>query len=291
MKSRYAVVKFVPDAVRFEPINIGLVFDEDGRLTTRMAEDVDPRIRLADPYADLQSLRAFLATFDASTYEPSDDRDPLTWLHQTGMPNIYFSAPFGIETGRTSAQDMIGTLFKRLVARNFSRPPELARVPGVSAARSALREAFRSTGILGKKIETQVPIRGLSGVEWQVDFRYVTNESIHLVEAATTGLHEDIRRKEHGYEAFTTLIDTTRRQLSSDEPAVPTKGTLAVDASVEESELSAQLSRMAAAHGFRYVAGQRAFYSLAEELVGSALSVNDRAGVPGPQQRELIGRR
>ena len=42
----YSVIKFVPDRVRFEPVNIGLVIQAGEQLITRMSKQIDPRIRL-----------------------------------------------------------------------------------------------------------------------------------------------------------------------------------------------------------------------------------------------------
>lgn len=279
MKGSYSVVKFVPDSVRFEPINIGVVLEVGDHLVTQMADDVDPRIRLADPYADVQSLRDFLSSFDASEYdEVAGSAGTVAWLHENGLPNVFFSAPRGVEVQPDRVDEVMASLQARLVTRTFTRPTELARAVGTSAARTALREAFKSAGVLKKSVQVEVPLIGASGVEWRIDFRYLTRTEVSLVQTATTGLQEELRGKEHGFEAFLALLDTTRHPAATKQEtkAAPSRGILAVDVYPEENKISSELSRLSKAHGFGFVAGQRGFFKLAQEVQRSALP-NDAA--------------
>jgi len=287
VKARYVVAKFVPDVVRFEPVNIGLVVEIDDRVITKMATDVDPRIRLADPYVDLPSLRDFLTSFDARDYSGKADSSPIEWLQQNRLPNVYFTKPLEIEASVRGIDDIVNALHARIVDRKFEQPPDLVRSAGVSAARTALREAFRTAGVLGRRVESQVLVRGASGVDWRIDFRYLTESNVNMVEAATTDLQEDVRRKEHAFEAFATLIDVTQgpRQAKSmtreekidQRTEHPPVGILAVDAKPSENATSELLAHMAEAHGFRFVAGQRAFFDLANGLRDEALPIADSA--------------
>src|ERR1700716_1609643 len=98
MKGSYVIVKFVPDEVRFEPINVGLVVQVGDEIVTRMSDTVDPRIRFADPYLDLHSLRDFLLSFDArDQLERSSDR-AIGELQGSTIPHIYFASPRTVDS-------------------------------------------------------------------------------------------------------------------------------------------------------------------------------------------------
>jgi hypothetical protein len=287
MKGSYSVAKFVPDSVRFEPINIGVVLEVGDHLVTQMAADVDPRIRLADPYADLQSLREFLGSFDASSYdEVAGSTGTVAWLHENGLPNVFFSAPRAVDVDVERIDEVMASLQARLVTRAFTRPTEITRAVGTSATRTALREAFKSAGVLKRSVEVEVPLVGASGVEWRIDFRYLTPTDISLVQTATTGLQEELRGKEHGFEAFLALLDTTRRPVAGKDQtrSAPTRGTLAVDVYPEENEISSELSRLTSAHGLEFVAGQRGFFKLAQEVQRMALPIDARNEAEEPNR-------
>lgn len=255
---QYSLVKFVPDRVRFEPINIGVVLEHERGVVTRMAEDVDPRVRYADPYADLQSLREFLASFNATVYlGRAPDVSVLNWLRDAELPNIYFSAPLGVDLTADTPEGVAGILFGRLVQRSFAKPPEMAPAPSRTAALRALREAFKAEGVLDTRVEAGVLVQGISGVDWNIDFRYATDR-VNLIQTVSTNLREDIRRKEHAFEAFAALVDTAR--------SGGVEGVLAADGRPEENPLSAQLALLSAGHGFRLIAGRRSFIDLARDV-------------------------
>jgi hypothetical protein len=260
----YSVVKFVPDRVRFEPVNIGLVIQAGHQLITRMSKQIDPRIRLADPYAHMDSLKDFLDDFDAAQYA-TETKSAVEWLHANGLPNIYFSAPAQIDVSPSDLDALVNSLFDRIVARSFERPSEWVSTQQPSAARTALRSAFHTAKVLNKKVKAEVAVKGASGFIWKVDFRYATGTGVNLVQAATTAVREDVRRKEHAYEAFATLIDTTKGSGAV--------GILAVDAPGEDGPSAVPLALMTKGHGLRFIAGQKEFYDLAEEIRRTALPI------------------
>jgi hypothetical protein len=263
----YSVAKFVPDRVRFEPVNIGLVIEAGDRVITRMTEKADPRIRLSDPFADIPSLEHFLKDFDAVTFgEQSGAQSVIEWLHENGLPNIYFSAPSPIAIGEVQLEALVDRLFQRLIARRFTKPPDWTGSQTHGAARTALGSAFRSAKVLGNKVQSRVSAPGASGVIWDIDFRYLTDMDVNFVQTATTSVREDMRRKEHAYEAFAALIDTTVQHEA-------TVGVLAVDDPPTDNPVSFTLEMMAKGHGLRFIAGQRSFHEYAGEVRRRALPV------------------
>jgi hypothetical protein len=254
---RYALLKFVPDRIRFEPINIGVVVEDGDEVITRMASAIDPRVRFADPFADVESLRTFLESFDArDLIGKTEGESVLEWLHNQEVPNVYVTAPQPIAAETIALESVLESLFSRLVDRNFERPPMPSATASRTVARRALLSAFRAEGVMGSKVSSDVRVRGASGVDWTVDFRFAT-ETVNLVQAASTGLREDVRSKEHAFEAFASLIDTR-------EPGVT--AILATDALPRENDVSSQIDRIAGAHGIRFVGGRRAFMRLAREV-------------------------
>ena len=276
---RFAVVKFVPDSARFEPINVGLVLEAGGRVLTRMAESVDPRIRYADPYADLASFLEFLRTFDAEAAVGTAG-SVITALTdgRVAVPNFYFDGAHPFDAAALPIVDAGDVLFDRLVRRTFEAPPGFSRPSSPTAARTALRRAFAGAKALGTQVRPGVERIGASGITWEVDFEYLTRE-YYLVQTATTGLKEDLRRSEHAFRAFATLVDLTH------EPG--RVGVLASDESPDRNDLSGQLASMAHAHGFRFVGGQRAMLSLASEVRREAQPIS-REIESGPAQLVLL---
>lgn len=256
-KPSYVLLKFVPDRIRFEPINIGVVVEDGDEVITRMASGVDPRVRFADPFADVESLRAFLEGFDARDLIGKTAGDSvLRWLGNQEIPNVYVTAPQPIAAEAVPLGSVVESLFSRLVDRNFERPPMPGATVSRTVARRALLSAFQAEGVMGSKVSSDVRVRGASGVDWTVDFRFAT-ETVNLVQAASTGLREDVRNKEQAFEAFASLIDTR-------EPGIT--AILATDALPRENDVSSQIDKIAGAHGIRFVGGRRAFMKLAREV-------------------------
>lgn len=278
IKGRYTIVKFVPDRMRFEPINVGLVAEVGDRVLTLMSQDLDPRIRYADPHADLNSLRSTLAKFDAEAYR-TESRSAIDTLTGNGfeLNNLWFDNPLEINVSSERFEVVVNALYSRLVERNFSIPAGTMRVVGPTFARSVLRRVFADANALGSLVKADVHATGVSGVEWRVDFQYLA-DSICLIQTATTGLREDLRRSEHAFRAFSALIDTTT------EPGV--RGILAVDDRPEVNDASAQLARLAQAHGLEFYAGRKGFLTLAQQVSEEAQLLTSTAA---PLQEQLIG--
>lgn len=276
-KGRYCVVKFLPDRIRFEPVNIGLIAEFEDQVVTIMSSDLDPRIRYADPHADTRSLLATLVSFDANAYSTAS-KSGLDRLADGDvvLPNVYVDRPLGMMVTDRSFQLVVDALFARLVTRSFVQPGGYQRQIGPSMARTVLRNVFHQANALGPLVQSSVDAVGKSGVVWQLDFRYLSDE-LHLIQTATTGLREDLRRSEHAFRAFAALIDTT--QL----PGV--RGILAADEPAESNYTSDQLRRMAEAHGFDFYGGRRGFLSLAKRVTREAKPVSDDSG---PAQPTLI---
>ena len=252
---RFIILKFVPDRVRFEPVNVAVVLELEGRIVTRVADEVDPRIRLADPFLDQDSYDEMLGRL--ATLAPEQTAaDELDRLAASPGPNLFASSPseFVAEPGEVDA--LADRFFGRYVQRRYVKPYVARSGPRSAATRSAIRDAFASAGVQSY-VQASVRQQGKSGVDWNIDFRYLTDE-VTVIQSATTSLKEPVRNAEHGYRAFSALVDVS---------LVPgVRGVLALDASPEESELSSQLEQLAIAHGLGFYAGQRQFFELAQDV-------------------------
>ncbi len=103
---RYQLLRYVPDPVKDEFINIGLVvLDDRGRfLATRMADEDDlRRVRCLHPGADLELLRSWQAAVDRElTQHPGAGGAWLASLEEVASHSLRWTAAAGCE-GRDAA--------------------------------------------------------------------------------------------------------------------------------------------------------------------------------------------
>ena len=117
----FQLLRYVPDAVKDEFINIGvLLLDEAGSaLGSRMASDEDlRRVRCLHPGADLELLRAFQRQFEAEPPEP--ECALLAWLEETGSQSLRLEPRRGCEAEEPATA--LQSLYEAFVAS----PPRAA---------------------------------------------------------------------------------------------------------------------------------------------------------------------
>jgi hypothetical protein len=265
---RYSVVKFVPDRIRFEPVNVGLIASFGDRDVAKMSEDLDPRIRFADPYADTASLLHTLRTFDIRDFASADSTGfERLASRSVELPNLYVDRPNELAVDDRSFEVVVEALFDRLVVRRFALPAGFHRQIGPTMARTALRDVFAQSKTLGPIVRADVTTLGKSGVVWNMDFQYLSDQ-VCLIQTATTGLRENLRRSEHAFRAFAALVDTAHLPGNN--------GILAVDEPADANEASGQLKLMASAHGLQFFGGRRGFLELAQKVSRDGRPLDDR---------------
>jgi hypothetical protein len=108
----YQLLRYVPDTVKDEFINIGVVLvdDQGGVLGTRMAgEDDLRRVRCLHPAADLELLRSFQSQLES---EP-DTASRLAWMVETGSQSLRLEPRSGCQAEDAAAA--LQSLYETLV--------------------------------------------------------------------------------------------------------------------------------------------------------------------------------
>jgi Protein of unknown function (DUF3037) len=201
----YHVVRYLPNLVRDEWVNIGiLLFDPaNGRILRRMIEEPGEfaRVRRLHPGADEELLRRLPEEFDAqfavgAGAGPDPGPDPglpgngwaaanLGRLEQTLSNAVQLSAQKGLLAADLDAE------LDRLY-RDHVEPPRYSRVFEDLATRNAIRtranQVFRSTGIW-PRLERRIHVAEFTfaGDPLRVDYAYRRNGTRGFVQALPLG--------------------------------------------------------------------------------------------------------
>ena len=197
----YHVVRYLPNLVRDEWVNIGiLLFDPaNGRILRRMIEEPGEfaRVRRLHPGADEELLRRLPEEFDAQFAAGADaGPDPglpgngwaaanLGRLEQTLSNAVQLSAQKGLLAADLDAE------LDRLY-RDHVEPPRYSRVFEDLSTRNAIRtranQVFRSTGIW-PRLERRIHVDEFTfaGDPLRVDYAYRRNGTRGFVQALPLG--------------------------------------------------------------------------------------------------------
>ena len=121
MPGHYSIVQYLPDAVRGERINIGVVAFADGELRWRFLRDWHRVRQFGSP--DVHYLQQLASEF--SRFDEQQLRDVIA--HRRGLDIIQFTEPAGSLLELDEILDQSARRF--LVERSVD---ELQRVPGLS---------------------------------------------------------------------------------------------------------------------------------------------------------------
>jgi Protein of unknown function (DUF3037) len=183
---RYRILRYTPNLVRDEWVNIGVLLEEgaqeaegNGRASRRLAiqvieeESEMARVRRLHPGADEALLRALPAEFDARLREASTDAEAYVEKLDSTLSNaLQFSPPRGLLAENFDAE--LARLFREHVAA-----PPAARGIGQNVrnwVRARMADVFRRRRILGK-LEHRVPVEEFThpGDPLKLDYGYRYN--------------------------------------------------------------------------------------------------------------------
>jgi hypothetical protein len=171
MTTRFAILKYVADLRRNEPVNVGVaVWGEAGtalRLRGQAGDRIDGRsARL--PKADLANYRAW---FEYWTYL-LDTPGPVRDVPPRRRGDNFFAEPggellFGADTDATALAD---DLYRQLVEGG---PPDL-EAHNEDTFRDVVEDLLREADLLGRpQMHRDYTVRGTTGQEWPFPYAWV----------------------------------------------------------------------------------------------------------------------
>lgn len=193
MKCRYTIARFVPDPIRDEPINVGVILQSDEfvgskfipRLPRSWIMNVEAAEELVPQIHDYWGERLkgktewiFMPEKGTKTEVTLTNKDFLVWLKRTYDRHIQFSE---IRDAEVEVQDRFG--FDGLLVYlydTFVTPKPRARrvISGRARLHTNLRHDFQQLKLLDK-IEEKASIEGT--ILWEVDFVYRNGYEVALL--------------------------------------------------------------------------------------------------------------
>lgn len=194
MKCRYLIAKFVPDLVRHEPINIGVVLQSDEFVAcrfiprlprawlveTELAEEFLPDLRTTwEERLRAKSQWIFMAAKSTKVEVPTTSVEYLNWLGEVYNRHLQFTE---VREGEVEATDRFGleSLLMHLYDTFVTPKPRARRIVVGRGTRlhTSLRRDFRQLKLLDKMTEKAV-VEGT--ILWQVDFAYRNGYEVALL--------------------------------------------------------------------------------------------------------------
>jgi Protein of unknown function (DUF3037) len=214
---RYRVLRYTPNLVRDEWVNVGVLLEEvDGATARRAARLIEEdaeilRVRRLHPGADEGLLRALAADFDARLRSPAAAAD-LEKLDQT-LSNVLQFSP-----ARALLAENFDDELDRLYREHVARPP--ARRGGIVEStrewiRTRLKQTLYARGIF-RKLERGVRVEEFTqpGDPMRIDYAYRYNGTRGYLQ--TVPLNRDpVQAKVLAYTA-----EQIRRQIKAEFTAI-----------------------------------------------------------------------
>ena len=189
MQCRFFVLRYAPDAVKNEFINVGLVLlPPAGSAQVRFTRDWS-RVLCLDPEADVEMLQALESDLREQLREMNGDRDLILRRIQDSFSNAIQPSELQacLASSAVSEADDLARLY---LERPKPRP--VAREPGGRAAILArMRSEFEATGVW-PLMQERIPVSRYtrSGDPLKIDCGYSPNGTVKLFHAVT--LNSDI---------------------------------------------------------------------------------------------------
>ncbi len=143
-KFEFFLLRYVPDAVREEFVNIGLVMTNAESAELRFTRDYRS-VRCLDPAADLEMLQALELDLRRNFAGPVSDRDALlAFLHDTFSNTLQLS-PVKAVLGQSIQQEADRLVSMYLETRRPGRPKEAAAGRQIILGR--MKNAFEQAGV------------------------------------------------------------------------------------------------------------------------------------------------
>ena len=187
IQCRFFILRYAPDAVKNEFINVGLVLlPPAGGAQVRFTSDWS-RVLCLDPDADVETLQALESDLRNQLREMNGDRDLILRRIQDSFSNAIQPSEFQACLATSSAVNEADELARLYLERPRRRQP--AREPsGRAAIVARMRSEFEAAGVwplMQEKIPVSRYTRG--GDPLKIDCGYSPNGTVKLFHAVTLG--------------------------------------------------------------------------------------------------------
>jgi hypothetical protein len=231
MQCRFFVLRYAPDAVKNEFINVGLVLlPPAGSAQVRFTRDWS-RVLCLDPEADVEMLQALEGDLREQLREMNGDRDPILRRIQDSFSNAIHPTEFQAclaDSAATEADELARLYLERPKRRQEAREPG-----GRATILRRMRAEFEAVGVW-QLMQEKIPVSRYtrSGDPLKIDCGYSPNGTVKLFNAVTLSsdvnaakvlafsfpqLAEGIRRAEGKQALLTAIVED---DLLSDDEAV-----------------------------------------------------------------------
>jgi Protein of unknown function (DUF3037) len=231
MQCRFFVLRYAPDAVKNEFINVGLVLlPPAGSAQVRFTRDWS-RVLCLDPEADVEMLQALEGDLREQLREMNGDRDLILRRIQDSFSNAIQPSEFQaclISSAVAEADELARLYLERPKRRRDAREPS-----GRAAILRRIRSEFEATGVW-RLMQEKIPVSRYTrnGDPLKIDCGYSPNGTVRLFHAVTLGsdvnaakvlafsfpqLAEGIRKAEGKQALLTAVVED---DLPSDDEAV-----------------------------------------------------------------------
>ena len=185
IQCRFFILRYAPDAVKNEFINVGLVLlPPAGGAQVRFTKDWS-RVLCLDPDADVETLQALENDLRNQLREMNGDRDLILRRIQDSFSNAIQPSEFQACLATSSAVDEADELARLYLERPRRR--QAAREPSARAAIVArMRSEFEAAGVW-QLMQEKIPVSHYtrSGDPLKIDCGYSPNGTVKLFHAVT----------------------------------------------------------------------------------------------------------
>jgi hypothetical protein len=235
MECRFSLVRYVPDAVRNEFINIGVVVEGGGARAVRFTRDWS-RVRCLDPDADIALLEALEEELRAQAVP--DNADALAAKSLWEIFRESFSSSVQLSETKGCLAESVTAEVEELLRLHVEAAPRVAAKRSVARGRTALvqkiRGEFERAGVwalLRKRIRAAEYTR--AGDPLQIDCGYRPNGVVRMFHAVSVANDTDaakvlaytlpqlgagVARVEKAQLELTAIIEP-RREIAEDDEA------------------------------------------------------------------------
>lgn len=186
---RFQVLRYMPDLIKGESVNIGLIFlnEANGTAEVRFTRDWR-RVRCLDPEADLEMLQAVETELRERLREEGNGEQFLQWLEGSFANALQLSAPQGLLTEAPERE--LARLAEMYLEK--TRYPAQRTAAGRGAIVAKMRDSFRSAGVWDLMFKQFAVARYTHpGDPLKLDCGYRPNGVMHLFHAVSLNREMD----------------------------------------------------------------------------------------------------